>query len=219
MRSIVTEQIARLAKQDQAMRRLRDLTLYIAMAWLVLALLYGVTGSALLGFVVTLGMYVCLVAIGLFTILSVLIVGVEVRLARKIVRGKHEEAVGLLLQVLDADDSRTRRAASRALVRALPRVGSLSEWNLEEIHGSLLGGETHGDSDLMVAFLNAMGRFGDAGSLEAARRIAALRPTTRPEKRVHRAALECIAAIRRRIDASTGGKPLSTTKAAHPRAA
>src|SRR5688500_370987 len=201
MHSLWITRTERLLQWERLLRKIRDTILLGAISWCLLALLFALWPNALLGFIVTVGAYVGIAAIGLFAVLSVAIAALEFRMARDLVRGKHEQAVELLLEVMEFDDGRGRASAGRALVRALPQVRSLTRREIEEIHDVLLGCDPHRESALMAAFLMALARFGGQDSLEVAGRIATLRAITRPEKRVHKSALECIAAIRRRLDA------------------
>lgn len=204
-----------LLEWDKGMRRLRDTILIVAVVWCVLALVFSITMNSTLGIVVIAGAYIGIGAVALFGLLSLIIIRMELSIARGVVRGRFEDSIGLLFQLAESDSERSRRVAIAALRRGLPGVDSLAPYELDAIHSALLSGEYASEPALVIQFLRSLERHGDRSSIEAALRAAEFEPRTRAEGLVRRAALRCVATLKNRYPERRSTLPDSQSTPPH----
>ncbi len=113
-------------------------------------------------------------------------------------------AVGALAEALDIPDIHIREKAETALARLLPRLTAeearlLTETQRHCLYRRLKIENAPIAPGFMVALLDMLGKFGDAGALPAVQTLAGALVTSANGKRVQAAARECLSILRKRI--------------------
>jgi hypothetical protein len=133
--------------------------------------------------------------------------------ARMLARFDDVRAMGALIEALDWPEEQVRVAARLALLRLLPRLRAsdatlLRPGQRASLYRYLKMRNAHRDVDFLLAILKALEQVGDASALPPVQRLAEGAGHTYNQRRVRRAARECLPYLEARAEQQRASQTL-----------